>query len=255
MKRLYQSFCGLMLLLVVSVNAQDSSLFAFPDKDFATPEAAIKHFVESIAKNNLEGALQTFAINQQAEKFDFTATSEWMKVIIPSQFLAPSDYDMYKQLNRVQLAWEYGEQIKAFAYSFYLSELLDETIYIQDEPERVSRFIDSVNPELLINLKIHKIFRFIGVSEKMLNMWERQAKPVGADETTECIVLYELGGNYYLGGARVLRYSESWKLDSLSSIIAMTEDSGAVTKTTLEDFEAFISRLQENRNWKLEQIQ
>jgi hypothetical protein len=255
MKRFYQSFCGLMFLLMASVNAQDSSLLNFPEKDFATPEAAVRHFAESIAKNDLEGALQAFAINDYADKFDFTTISERMEVIVPDQFLAPSDYAMYKQLNRLQLAWKYGEQIKIFAYSFYSSELLDETTVVQDEPERVSDFIESVNPERLANLKIAKMFKIIGVSERMLNMWEQQAKPAGADEITECVVLYELEGNYYLGGARVLRYGESWKLEGLSSIVAMTGYLGATKKMTTEEFEIFVSELGNNHNWRVVEIQ
>jgi hypothetical protein len=249
--------CGFLIsllsLFVITVNAQDSSL-SFPEKDFATPEAAMRYFVERIAKNDAVAALQAFAINQYAEKFDFTAYSERLGVIQPIHSLSPTGYPMYIELNRLELVSRYAQQIKFFSYSFYATEPLGETIRIQDEPERVSAFVESVNPEQLTNLKISKVIRIIALSEQMIDAWQQQAKPVGADEATEIIVLYELDGNYHLGGARLLRYGESWKLDGLNSTIASTAALGTVTKTTQEEFETLISELDGNENWRLEEL-
>jgi hypothetical protein len=89
MKRFYQSFCGLILLLIVTVNAQGSSPFNFPEKEFDTPEAAIRHFVESIAKNDAMAALEAFAINDYADKFDFTAWSNRIGAIDFTSSLRP----------------------------------------------------------------------------------------------------------------------------------------------------------------------
>jgi hypothetical protein len=257
MKQLYYRFYVLILLagLLTSVKSQSLDLLEFPEKEFATPEAALQHFAESIAKNDVRAALQAFAINQQAAAFDFTAMSERLGVIHPIQTLSPAEYPMYIDLNRLALISRYGGQLKFFVYSFYATEPLGETTRIQDEPERISAFIESVNPEQLANLKINTVIRIIANSEKLLDIGQQQAKPVGADEVTELVVLYELDGGYYLGGARLLRYGESWKLDGLSSALAGMPALGTVTKTTQGDFETFISELGDNDNWKLEEVQ
>lgn len=250
----------LLVSLVILCDAQaqttPADIFNFPELDFVTPEAAIEHFVESIAKNDAVAALQAFAVNEYAEKFDFTSMSQWLGAIDPYKGLAPSDYTMYEQLNRMNLIGRYAQQIKLFSYSFYISETLDGKIIgpVKEDLVRVRNFVSSVNPEQLANLKIAKGVRIIGTSRKLLDMLQRQAMPLGADEITELIILYELDGNYYLGGARLLLYEDSWKLDGLSSVLAATSILGDVTKTTPAEFEEFINELNSNENWNLEEL-
>jgi hypothetical protein len=257
MKQPYYRFYVLILFagLLTGVKSQSLDPLEFPEKEFATPEAAIQHFAESVAQNDVMAALQAFAINQQAAAFDFTAMSERLGVIQPFQTLSPAEYPMYVDLNRLALISRYGGLLKFFVYSFYATEPLDATTPIQDEPERISAFIESVNPEQLAGLKIAKVIRIIASSDKLLEIGQQQAKPVGADDVTELIVLYELDGSYYLGGARLLRYGEGWKLDGLSSALAGMPALGTVTKTTLDDFDTFTSELGNSENWKLEEVQ
>ncbi len=256
MKQLTYRFYVLILFagLITSVRSQSLDLLGFPEKEFATPEAALQHFAQSIAKNDVTAALQAFAINQQAEKFNFTAMSERLGAVQPLQTLSPAEYPMYVELNRLALISRYAQQLKSFVYSFYASEPLDETTRIQDEPERISAFTESVNPEQLANLNINTVIRIMATSEKLLEIGQQQAKPVGADEVTELVVLYELDGGYYLGGARLLRYGESWTLDGLSSAFAGMSALGTVTKTTREEFETLLGDLGGNENWTLEEV-
>jgi hypothetical protein len=256
MKQLHYGFYVLLLFagLLTSVRSQSLDPLEFPEKEFATPEAALQHFAESIAKNDVVAALQAFAINQHAAAFDFTAMSERLGVIQPIQTLSPTEYPMYVDLNRLALISRYGGLLKFFVYSFYATEPLDETTRIQNEPERISAFIESVNPEQLAGLKIAKLIRITATSDKLLEVWQQQAKPVGADDVTELVVLYELNGIYYLGGARLLRYGEGWKLDALSSALAGMAALGTVTKTTQEEFDTFISELSDSDNWRLEEV-
>ncbi len=261
MKSFYRSFYVLLLLVITGVQAQNAS-FSFPEKEFATPEAAIQYFAESIAKNDVVAALQAYAINQQAELFDFTAMSERLQVVSPRQMLSPSEFPLYVELNRLVLLSRYAEQLKFFAYSFYYRENeafkdgeLEQTILIQDNPELVSEFIASVNPERLANLTVARTLRFIATSEKMIKVFQDQAKTVGADDVTELIILYELDGSYYLGGARALRYGKSWKLDGLYSALAGVTGSGTVTKTTQAEFDEILDELGESDNWTLEENQ
>jgi hypothetical protein len=255
MKHFYQSFCGLMFLLMTTVNAQDSSLLNFPDKDFATPEAAIRHFAESVAKNDVIATLEAFAINEYAEEYDFTAVAERLSAIDIYQGLAPTEYPMYIELNRLSLLSKYAIHIKLFSYSFFSTESLDNPVVpLRNESERIAAFIASANPEQLGNLTVNRIFRIRTVSENILEMWQKQAAPMGAEEITECVVLYELDGTFFLGGFNLLHYDQTWKIYSLSSVIAGMSALGTVVRMTPAEFEAIISRLEENGTWTLEEL-
>lgn len=256
MKRFYLCLCGLVFLLIASVSAQDSSLLNFPEKDFATPQAAINHFVESIAKNDAVAALQAFAVNQYAEEFDFAAQTKHLNALDIYQSLAPTDTAMYTQLNRLSLLAKYGQNIKLFCYSFYSTESLEGKIVapINDRPERIDAFITSVNPKQLTNLKIAKVFKLTILSERLQNTLEEQAKIVGAEEFSEFVVFYELDGDYFAGGIHLLGYDGAWKIDSLGSALTGVSAVGTVLKTTPEALRAFLGEDHSNL-WKLEQIQ
>jgi hypothetical protein len=245
---------SLVCLSTVQAQTTPADIFNFPELDFDTPEAAIEHFAESIAKNDLTGALQAFTINDYADKFDFTAFTERIAAINIYQGLAPSEYSMYAQLNRLELLSKYAFNIKLFCYSFYSSEPLDGSIIpIRDELEKVKTFITSVSPEQLATLSIKRAFRFIA-SEKMWEIWQKQAAPVGAEETSEVVVLYQLNNEYFLGGFHLLRYGQNWKIDGLSSVLAGMDADGSVSKMTVAEFEEFITELSSNENWTLEEV-
>jgi hypothetical protein len=247
-----------LLISLATSQAQTTpaDIFNFPELDFDTPEAAIKHFAESLAKNDLGATLQTFAINEYAEQFNFAAQAKRIAAIDIYQNLAPTEYPMYAQINYLNLLAKYALYIKLFCYSFYSTEPLDGTIVPikQDETERIDAFIASVSPEQFAKLTVARMFRFTASSEQLREIWQKQAAPIGAEEMTEFVVLYELSGDYFMGGFHLLRYGEFWKIDWLNSALAGLPARGTVSKTTPEDFEIFISELGDSENWKLEEI-
>lgn len=241
-------------IVCASTPAQTTD-FNFSELDFETPQAAIEHFVNAIAQNDLPQALQAFAINDYADSFNFTAMSERLGAIDMYRGLAPSEYDMYAQLNRLELLSTYAFYIKVFCYSFYASEPLDGSIIrVQDEPEKVAAFIASVTPEQLADLTINKAFQLIILPGRMKETWQKQNLPIGADESSEVVVLYELNGQYFLGGFHLLRYGKNWKIDGLYSLLAGMTNDGGVTKMTVTEFAGFIDKLGATDNWQLEQL-
>jgi hypothetical protein len=244
-----------LLVVVMSLALSQADVFNIPEQNFATPEAAAQHFASSIARNDVASALQAFAINKYADTFDFRAHAERLQVIDIYRGLAPTDYEMYKQLNRLELLSRYAFNIKLFTYSFYSSEPLDSSLIpLQAEPERLETFINSVNPEQLADLKIERALRFKPLSEKMKQNWQAQATPVGADEATEVLVLYAFNDQYFLGGFYLLRYGEHWKINGLYSALAGLPTFGSVSATTLNEFENLVAELKGNENWTLEEI-
>jgi hypothetical protein len=239
-----------LLVLVIPLALSQADVFNISEQNFVTPEAATQHFVSSIAKNNV-----AFAINEYADTFDFKAHANHLQSINIYRGLAPTDYNMYKQLNRLELLSKYAFNIKLFTYSFYSSEPLDGSIIpLQGEPERLETFVNSVNPEQLGNLTIERAFRINALSDRMKQNWQAQAAPVGADEVTEMVVLYNLNGSYFLGGFSLLRYGENWKISGLSSVLAGMESLGGVSVTTPSEFEAFAAELGNSDNWTLEEL-
>lgn len=255
--RLARYFFVAIVVSVATLQAQTTpaNIFNFPELEFDTPEAAIEHFVSSIVKNDLTGALQAFAINQYAEEFDFTAQAKRLNALDIYQSLAPADNAMYTQLNRLSLLAKYGLYIKLFCYSFYATESLEGNIVapMNDRPERIDAFITSVNPKQLTNLKIAKVFKLTVLSERLQKTLEEQVRIVGAEEFSEFVVFYELNGDYFAGGIHLLRYDEAWKIDSLGSVLTGVSAVGTVLKTTSEALRTFPG---ENHTdlWKLEEI-
>lgn len=59
----------------------------------------------------------------------------------------------------------------------------------------------------------------------------------GADDSTERIALFELGGKHYRGGFTLLRYGKTWRVRRLISVYAGGRDhQRPVRATSLEEY-------------------
>ncbi len=218
--------------------------FRVDEKDFATPGDALSHFVASIRANDLTAALQAFAVNEYAEKYDFEAYSTRIGAITPMLQSAPGQYPMYEQLNRLGLLSQYGGAIRNFVYSFNASIPLDQTFRVTS-PDEIDAFVASVDPARMAGLEVVEAYTLAPNSAKAIEIMKAQVGPIGADESTEIFILYELDGQYFAGGAHLLRYGDAWKIDLLSSVYARIPASGVVSATSREEFGAKVAELQE----------
>jgi hypothetical protein len=227
--------------------------FRVTELDFATPEAAVGHFFKSIVKNDLAAALQAFATNEYADNYDFTKHSRRMAAIQPMMQPAPPEYAMYDRVNRLALLARYAQQIQIFTYSLTPDIQIDQTQRI-DNDNQIAAFVTSVDPAKLGGLTIAKAYKVVPASEKFKSILAGQADPLGADEIGEIVILYELGGRYLKSGARLLRYGQFWRIDSLNSIVAEVPMSGGAVPTTEEEFDAFIADPETKGNWTYEAV-
>jgi hypothetical protein len=216
--------------------------FRVAEKDFATPAAALSHFVASVKANDLTAAFQAFAVNAYAERYDFKAYSTRIGAIVPMMQNAPGEYAMYDPLNRLALLSRYGGLIRNFIYSFNASMPLDQTFRVTS-PDEVDAFVASVDPTRLAGLTVADAYLLRYNSAKAVEIVNGQNAPIGADESTEIFVLYQLDGQYFAGGLHLLRYGDAWKIDALGSSFAGTNASGVVTETSREEFEARVSEM------------
>jgi hypothetical protein len=239
-------FVSLVLIIAVCVvtpvgiYAAEVDAFQLSEKNFETPEAAIRHFTERLAANGIMGAFEACAINE-GDKFDFAAFCRNIKAMELFTSLAPSKYPMLAQMNRIVKMTRLSQQIKIIIYSLLTGEKLDENIISVPGDERIDAFVKNVDPRELKNLKVIKIK--LPASAEFLNSEDvkrdaiKYAKIVGADDSTERLVLYRLGSVYYWGGMRLYKYDKYWRIESLFSFHAERPLAGQLERITPEGFE------------------
>jgi hypothetical protein len=227
--------------------------FRVAQLDFETPEAAVSHFVKSIVKGDLASALQAFGTNEYADGYDFAKYSRRIGAIQPMMQPAPSEYPLFDHVNRIAVLARYAQQIQVLAYSLTPEIQIDQTQRL-DSDDQITAFVTMVDPAKLARLTVVKAYRVVPVSDRYKGILAGQAEPLGANETAEIIILYELNGQYFKSGARLLRYGETWHIDWLNSVIAEVPASGAAVPTTAEEFDALIADPGKKKEWIFEQV-
>jgi len=212
---------------------------------FNTPEKAITFYLQAMAQGDVSKILQASAVDEMSEKFDFDFYVNRLKML-PFQAPSPSNYPFYAELNNAQFTWQILNQARYLAYGFLTTEeeLLEGYPVYDMDPERITGFIEEVNPEKLAQLEVKKMgipSPDVASDERNLEIWNRHAQTYGADEYTERVVLVSFEGEYYYMGFGLLRYGDNWKIYNASSILGNTPALGTPQKTTEAEFEALIS--------------
>jgi len=218
-------------------------LLAFPGcaksgKTFDTPEAAIEHYVKSIAAADLDGAMRPLAVDDIAARYDFPAVARWLPMMQPATLYAPTNHDVYVRLNKMRLAGELSN-----ATRMIISSLLG--IEIEGPPKHatdadITAFMTAVDPSRLKALKVVRIDqpgKAVVNTPEMIAVHKRHASFHGADEQTERIALYQLGDQHYWSGFQLLRYGKRWVISQLFSAFVAGGTPG-VGKTTAAEYEA-----------------
>ena len=211
---------------------------------FKSPEDTINAYMQGIAENNIQKILQTLAIDEMSEHFDFELYTERVGIFIPTTSLAPSEYPLYVESNKRQLSADMLHQMNFLAYSLLSSEPVGEGTAIQIDPERTRNFVEAVDPGRLSSLDIQRIDpanKLVMETTPYLESAAALARIFGADESTERVALLLFEENYYYAGFTLLRYGETWKISRQASAIADTNPMGAANRTTPGEYETMIS--------------
>jgi hypothetical protein len=216
------------------------------DVTFKTPEETITYYLDGVAQNNISKILQACAINEMGGKFKFDLHVERLGgVMVPGQFLSPTDYTFYSEINKMTVSSQILNQVKFFAYGLLSNEKVDDGSPILNmDTERVNKFIKDVDPGKLSSLEIKKIGlpnKTLMNDPKYIENAAKSARDYGADESTERVALFSFEQSYYYIGFTLLRYGENWKISSQSSPLAGTSVLGTPKKTTVEEFESMIN--------------
>ncbi len=221
---------------------------AIPDQVFNTPEEAITYYFEGLVEADAGKILQACAIDEMSEKFRFDLYTERLSSFTPFISPAPSDYPMFVEMNKTQQSAQVFNRVKIFTYSLLSSEEVGEgkTIYIdlESDTERISNFMQDVNPQRLAQLEVKKIElpdETLMNTDRYLENAAKLASLFGADESTERVALFSFKQNYYYVGFTLLRYGENWKISEQVSRLGNTNPLGAAERTTVEEFESMIN--------------
>jgi hypothetical protein len=207
-------------------------------KGFATPEAAINFYVESIAVNDLTCAMRAYAAHEHAARFDFRALVSWAKVLSPGVLKAPAQYPMFVEMNEHVAKAEMADATKLLVYGLLTDASLSGSQTLEPDA-KIQDFVQAVNPARLARVKVVRIdpprqAQFNG--PKAQAHFKELATLEGADEVTERIALYELSGQLFWSGFRLCRYDASWKLYAFKSTFGGPFD--VVEKTTAPKYQA-----------------
>lgn len=225
-----------VLLGVRSGGAGDSE-----QQGFATPEEAVEFSTEQIAEGDAAGALTAWATDAQAENLDLVDTLERLRAFTPADTSSlPSDDELFVGLAKTTRAGAAAEQYRRMTISLLLPDVdLDSTTPLEKGDFSAQDIVDGLDSARLAGLTTQRIDQVKGPGKLDENLAEA-AKLVGADESREYVVLYELDGETYLGGVGVLRYGDDWQIDSLQSSFAGTAY-GSLQAITSEEYDDLVA--------------
>lgn len=210
---------------------------------FHTPEEAVTHYLEGVAMADINYILQACAVDEMAEGFKFDQNAERLGVFMPLNSLSPANHPFFVEINKTQVASQILNQIKILTYSLLSEEDIEEPV-IQLDAERINAFVTATDPGRLAQLEIVKIGIPNPTRMEDARYKENSAALAGiygADESTERVALFTFEGDYYYSGFTLLRYGESWKINSQTSPLAKTPAVGIPQRTTVEEFDSLIS--------------
>lgn len=147
-----------LIMMPVKTNTLENNEFKCTEKNFETPEAAIKHFIERLAANDLEGALESCNINEM-DRFDYMAYTMRLQAMILYASPSPSKSPLFNQINRIMQMEHITRQAKFLIYSLLTDISEDEISKVIPNPDeaKISSFIADCDTRKLAGLTVVKI--------------------------------------------------------------------------------------------------
>jgi len=246
MRRWWGALLGSLAIAVLAIFlALSHQAIVGPGRSFDTPEAAVTHFVNRLAADDFDGAMEAFAIDDYAQHFDFAAMARRLRSFNATFMDGPVRYKMYVRINALKAASDYADQTMQFSTSMLLDDAAFDRLRRLAQAAMSDADMDALalamDPAKLRTLKIVRIdppLKSLTTAPKATQLAREQAVAVGAENSTDRIALLQLNGTYYRAGFNLLKYGKTWRLRRLSSYYA--EVSGApgrnVAKTTVEEY-------------------
>jgi hypothetical protein len=237
-------FCIMLVFGLTFGEMADQSFLSIKESQFVNPDMAVTEFVNGLKNSSLEQMFSTCAFNEMSELYDFRKFSLRLNAFSPQTWKAPSINSMYIGLNKIDAMNSMARQIKILTYSLLFDADFDLSIKAPFDEEEIQKTLNELNVDRLKNIEYVRsdfsVKRF-EKNERYLKNSKDQAAPLGAEDSTERLVLIKFENSYYTFGIHLLKYNGFWKIDILSSPLVGTDISGKVSKTTLDEYNNIIN--------------
>lgn len=245
----------LLLVLVVAVLAPMSSRRLFAGEVYGEPELVMKAFCDRVAKGDFEGALTLFDSDLRADGFDFSYMVSRMRTISPVM-MGPSEHPEFAALNRILEKNRNVQKLRFMLFSLLLpsqySAVSEGKMLAMDgdSPEEVIRqakeFSGYLDPTRLTGFSFRRM-DFADPDKQLVQVANgslaRQLRAfAGCQDIRDYAVLYELNNECFLGGVRLSKYSDGWRINDLVSFYAETPTLGSVEKIEESQYEAMVGK-------------
>lgn len=209
----------------------DTESMAFP-----SPEEAIGYFIDCVKNQDIDAALRACAIDEAARGYDFEAMANRLRIIQPvAMTYMPSDYPMYVVYNKSRITSQIMLQTIHFINSFSLPEQYSGLLegvptVVNPEDDVVQGVIAELDPALA-DMRIIQIGKHpMHDDEQNRKNQKAQAACYGADDMQFRAVLYQCGGEYFIGGFTLVQYGKKWLIFNLSDPLTGISAFGNVQK-------------------------
>ena len=191
-------------------------------------------FVECVKAEDYDCALSACAIDEIADGFDYEAMAKWLRILSPTSRYLPSEYGLFAAFNRHSLEYLILWQLSWMALSVVLPPeygallemriLLDSTVDFDD-------VVSDMDPATMLRLEIVEIGRsHLLDTERNEEYLAQQADIYAAQAATSRAVLYEIDGEYYVGGVQLLQYGGNWLITSLQDPLINQPSTGVLIR-------------------------
>ena len=231
--------CISLLFTVISCVFAEELNFGIKEQQFEKIDDVVNEFVLGIKNANIQKIYSVSAVNEMAESYSFDKISRRLDAINPIMWKAPNIDDVYISINKIDFMSLIARQTKVLIYSLLLGNQADGTTispYSEDESKEI---LEKLNVKRLNSLEyIRSDFpvKSLENNERYIKNSKAAALPLGADTSTERLVLVKFEDKYYFFGLHFLRYNGFWRIDALNSPLAGTEISGRVVYTSEDDY-------------------
>lgn len=213
------------------------------DQGQDTPEECIQYFAACLSENDLEGAVEAFAVDHYIDRTDFTAQMDRFKVWAYNQEIPLSpDNALSRQLDKAAMREEITEDIRIFCLSLGLDIEWRSTQEIED----TEAFLETLELKDLSSLEVERlIYAEVETQdnekyqESMKKLWEIH----DCDRMEDYYVIYTLQDDFYIGSAQFIEYDGQWYLRSLYSTLSGLT-SPEVMKLSAQQYEQVLEELE-----------
>ncbi len=191
------------------------SLALADDDGYKTPEDAVKAFAKALAKNDLDDALDTFCIEEQARSYDMggwlqkTQAYDAIHMTQP----APNSNEMFRDINESVLEGFVARQIFLLCGGFFADKLFLEQPVAGDAKQWASNLALRIDPARLRDLKVDSI-----EVPQDAGDFPARAALIGAEEATQRTVVFALGDTRREVNLWLARYGKRWYIAEITEV-------------------------------------